>query len=167
MLVDLDSNVNASQMVINPDSDDSASETLGRKRKGAPENPDDGNKENLSPDDTPPHKRTRRPSIHADQLESISTDTLSLPPHRSPPLAISAPYTLPPLDKGVNPTDNPHTPPPCGALLVDESHLSDHLWNYPTLSHILSGSLSEPRLGGFSEAGELLSSSASCPGQCS
>ncbi|KAI0246838.1 hypothetical protein BJV78DRAFT_1286066 [Lactifluus subvellereus] len=59
MLIKLGSNDSGCQTLINPDSSGGTSETLGRKRKGPSDSPDDGNKENISPDEAPPHKRTR------------------------------------------------------------------------------------------------------------
>ncbi|KAI0247021.1 hypothetical protein BJV78DRAFT_1285900 [Lactifluus subvellereus] len=123
-------------MLINLDSNDSVAETLGRKRKGVFNSQDNGNKENVSPDEASPHKRPCRPSILADQSEGIPTDTLSLPPHHSLPpppcggvptatLSLSPHHSLPPPCSGI-PTDtlplpprHSLTPPPRGASLMD------------------------------------------------
>ncbi|KAI0246008.1 hypothetical protein BJV78DRAFT_1286850 [Lactifluus subvellereus] len=99
MLIELDSNDSGCQMLINPDSSSGdASETLGRKRKGASDSLDDGNKENISPDEAPPHKCTCQPSIPANHSENIPT--LSLPPHCSSQMGV--PHTSLPFDEGVS-----------------------------------------------------------------
>jgi hypothetical protein len=160
MLIELDSNVNASQTLIDPDSNNSVSDTLGRKRKGRSDSSDDGNKENVSPDKAPPYKRTRRSSVLADQPEGFPTDTLSLLPRGASLLDELHSSEQSESD----PMDTLSLPPRSTTSLLNELH-SDQSWNSnvasspgTTFSNIVS--VSESLLEGFSDSGILLPSSA-------